>query len=118
MLSRHYPRPLFDESPLPIPVITEAAALDLERIEVLKGPQGTLYGQNSTGGAINYIAAKPTPIFEAGGQVSVERFGKTSVEGFVSGPISSTLQARVRSEERRVGKECVSTCRSRWLPYH
>ncbi|EPR15237.1 TonB-denpendent receptor [Sphingobium indicum IP26] len=84
-----------DESPLPFPVMTEAAALDLERIEVLKGPQGTLYGQNSTGGAINYIAAKPTPIFEAGGQVSVERFGKTSVEGFVSGPISSTLQARV-----------------------
>src|SRR3546814_14930929 len=98
MLSRHYPRPLFDESPLPFPVMTEAAALDLERIEVLKGPQGTLYGQNSTGGAINYIAAKPTPIFEAGGQVSVERFGKTSVGGFVSGPISSDRKGVVEGK--------------------
>ena len=49
-----------DEVPLPFPVMTRAATLDLERVEVLKGPQGTLFGQNSTGGAVNYIAAKPT----------------------------------------------------------
>jgi iron complex outermembrane recepter protein len=84
-----------DEVPLAYPVMTLGATLDLSRIEVLKGPQGTLYGQNSTGGAINYIANKPTDEFEAGVTGSFARFNKASLEGFVSGPLSPTLRARV-----------------------
>jgi iron complex outermembrane recepter protein len=84
-----------DEVPLAFPVMTKAASLDLERVEVLKGPQGTLFGQNSTGGAVNYIAAKPTRNFAAGLDLTYARFGKVDGSGFVSGPITDTLQARL-----------------------
>lgn len=83
-----------DEVPLPFPIMTQGSALDLERVEVLKGPQGTLFGQNSTGGAINYIAAKPTDHFLAGGDLSVARFGQVEADGFVSGPLGDDLRAR------------------------
>lgn len=84
-----------DEIPLPYPAETLGATLDLERVEVLKGPQGTLYGQNATGGAINYIAAKPTTRFSAGVNASYGRFNTVDLSGFVSGPISDSLGVRV-----------------------
>ncbi|MGE4322141.1 MAG: TonB-dependent receptor [Sphingobium sp.] len=84
-----------DEAPLTFSVMSVGAQLDLERVEVLKGPQGTLFGQNATGGAINYIAAKPTTTFKAGFDASYGRFDTADVQGFVSGPITDTLSVRV-----------------------
>lgn len=84
-----------DQAPLPFPVMASHSAYDLERIEVLKGPQGTLFGQNSTGGAINFIAAKPTNTFTAGGDFSLGNFSSTDVNAFASGPISETVGVRV-----------------------
>jgi iron complex outermembrane recepter protein len=87
-----------DQAPIPFSIETRGVALDLERVEVLKGPQGTLFGTNSTGGAINFIAAKPTTELKFGGDLSYGRFNSTQVSAFVSGPISSTLTARVAVE--------------------
>lgn len=90
-----------DEAPLPYPAMTRLAAFDLARVEVLKGPQGTLYGQNATGGAVNYIAAKPTESFEAGVDTTYGRFNRVQVGGFLSGPIGDQLTARLALQGRR-----------------
>ena len=84
-----------DEAPIPFAIETRGTTLDLDRVEVLKGPQGTLFGQNSTGGAINYIAAKPTQTFKAGVDASYGNFNALDIAGFVSGPLSDTVSARV-----------------------
>jgi len=84
-----------DQVPRNFPVMSQALDLDLERIEVLKGPQGTLFGQSSTGGAINYITAKPTDAFKTGVDLSYARFGRFEASAFVSGPVSDTLKARL-----------------------
>ena len=70
------------------------AFLDVERIEVLKGPQGTLYGRNATGGAINYIANHPT--FETGAQFDAQygNFQAVDVKGVVNLPLSDKLAVR------------------------
>ncbi|MEH6757449.1 MAG: TonB-dependent receptor [Parasphingorhabdus sp.] len=84
-----------DEVPLAFPVMTLHAAFDLERIEVLKGPQGTLFGQNATGGAINFVAAKPTNTWQAGGDISYGRFNTVEGNAFVSGPVSDNAGVRL-----------------------
>ncbi|WP_176594218.1 TonB-dependent receptor [Sphingobium sp. EM0848] len=91
-----------DQIPLPYARMAEGAALDVERVEVLKGPQGTLFGQNSTGGAINYVAAKPTDHFTGGFSLTYGRFNQFDAEGYVSGPIAEGLTFRLaaRHESR------------------
>jgi iron complex outermembrane recepter protein len=84
-----------DQVPLPFPPMTTLAAFDLQRIEVLKGPQGLLFGNNATGGAINYIPAQPTEQFSAGLTTSYGRFSTRAEDGFISGPLTDTLTARV-----------------------
>jgi iron complex outermembrane receptor protein len=84
-----------DEAPVPFTIETRGGFLDLERVEVLVGPQGTLFGQNATGGAINLVAAKPTASPKAGLEVGYGNYNALTLGGFVSGPISDTLKGRI-----------------------
>jgi len=63
---------------------------DLERIEVLKGPQGTLYGRNATGGLVNFITRSPTDGFDAGMEVSRGSYATTRVQGHVNVPVGNS----------------------------
>lgn len=100
-----------DEVPLAFPILASHTAYDLERIEVLKGPQGTLFGQNATGGAVNFIVAKPTRELQSGLTATYGRFNEVTAEGFVSGPLSDTLRGRVAARIERADAWQISNSR-------
>ncbi|VWX54157.1 TonB-dependent receptor [Novosphingobium sp. 9U] len=84
-----------DQIPRNVPTMSDALDLDIARVEVLKGPQGTLFGQSATGGAVNYVLGKPSDEFEAGADASYERFDRFTASGFVSGPLGEAVSARL-----------------------
>ncbi len=71
-----------------------AAFFDLERIEVLRGPQGTLYGRNATGGVVNLITKRPTQEFGGYAAVSFGNYKTLNAEGVINIPLSDTLAMR------------------------
>ncbi|WP_395671750.1 TonB-dependent receptor [Phenylobacterium sp.] len=68
--------------------------LDVSRIEVLRGPQGTLYGKNTTAGAVNITTNQPTFDFEARAEISVGNLAFKQAKAVVSGPVSENVAAR------------------------
>ena len=76
-------------------VVADIGFFDLERIEVLKGPQGTLYGRNAANGVINMITARPTNEFEGQYGVEIGNFGAIRTNAVVNMPISDNLRTRL-----------------------
>ena len=68
-----------------------AALLDIDRIEVLKGPQGTLFGRNTEGGALNIITKAPTGVYGLRGKVGLGNYGQYNAEGHLDMPLFDTL---------------------------
>jgi iron complex outermembrane receptor protein len=70
------------------------ALFDTQSVEILRGPQGALYGRNATGGAINLNSARPTPAFQSRFSVEAGNYGRKQAEGYISGPLGGGTSAR------------------------
>jgi iron complex outermembrane receptor protein len=76
-------------------VVADTGFFDLERVEVLKGPQGTLYGRNAANGVINLITARPTSEFGGDYTVDVGTYGAVKTTAVVNMPFSDNLRTRL-----------------------
>ncbi|MDR7271389.1 outer membrane receptor protein involved in Fe transport [Pelomonas saccharophila] len=74
---------------------SNTALFDTQRVEILRGPQGALYGRNATGGAMNVISALPTSSFQARLGLLLGSDKRRESEGFVSGPLTQGLEGRL-----------------------
>lgn len=92
-----------DEVALPYPAMTQGASFDLQRVEVLRGPQGTLFGQNATGGLVNYISARPSDVAAGRFSASYGRFNRVELSGYVTGPLTDTLKGRLAVQSLQSG---------------
>ena len=77
------------------PALSNLAQFDLKRVEVLRGPQGTLYGRNATGGAVNFISNTPTDEFEARIKLGYAEYNEAHAEAVVSGPLGDGVRGRL-----------------------
>ena len=78
-----------------------ADMLDIERVEVLRGPQGTLYGRNVPGGAINIISKRPTEELEGFLEVTGGEYDLWGAKAAISGPLSDTVLGRLAISTRQ-----------------
>ncbi len=87
-----------DEVYLNSPVVQGFQLFDLERVEVLRGPQGTLWGKNTTAGAIHFVSNKPSDEFEGQVRGTYGRFDQADLDTVISGPLSENWSARLSTQ--------------------
>lgn len=83
-----------DEVAYAYPIMNTGPMIDIERVEVLKGPQGTLYGRNTTAGLINFVTGKPSETSSGGFSLDVGNYETINAGGYITGPIANGVQAR------------------------
>ncbi len=85
-----------DGTPLIATRLFETEYFDLERVEVLRGPQGTLFGRNATSGVVNFVPVRPDlTAFKGSGEIEYGNFNSVKAKGVINLPLSDTLGARV-----------------------
>ena len=94
----------YDGVNLPYPVMSRGVLFDTERVEVLRGPQGDLYGRNTTGGQINFISRKPIDESELGIRASYSSYQTFDAEGFVSGALTDGVRGRLAFKSTHSGE--------------
>ena len=93
-----------DEVAIPYTVMSRGLLFDVDRVEVLKGPQGDLYGRNTTAGQINMVSNMPTELFEAGLRGGFGNYDTLDLEAFVSGRLLDGLNARLAAKTLQSGQ--------------
>lgn len=76
-------------------ILANLRLVDVERVEVVKGPQNVLYGRSAFAGAVNYITKRPAKEFGGSASVELGTFGMSQIKGSISGPLTDTLSARL-----------------------
>lgn len=84
-----------NNAPLTTNTLADADFYDVERVEVLRGPQGTLFGRNATGGVVNIITAKPNPDFGAEARMEIGNYNSAKFRGMINVPVTEDLALRV-----------------------
>ncbi|MDP3749551.1 MAG: TonB-dependent receptor [Phenylobacterium sp.] len=96
--SDHYEPPIaviVDEAYVSAQGAVNTMMFDVDRVEVLRGPQGTLFGRNATGGAVQYLSRKPGPIASGYLRATIGDYDQRNIEGAAGGPLSDNVSARV-----------------------
>lgn len=88
---------------------------DIQRVEVLRGPQGTLFGKNASAGVISVTTARPTRDLTGSAELTVAEHGEYRLRGTVSGPLSDTLRARLTGYYNDVRGITRNVGRNRWV---
>lgn len=92
-----------DEVAYTLPIMTQGVLYDVERVEILRGPQGTLYGRNTTGGAINVITARPRDEFAAGVTAEYGNYEAFRAEGYLNWALGGGAAARLSAATAQGG---------------
>jgi iron complex outermembrane recepter protein len=91
---------VFDDVVQENPILKGFPVFDLERIEVLRGPQGTLFGRNSPAGVVKFESARPTNRFEGYGLAGIGRYNAVNLEGAVNVPFAQGVALRVSMQSQ------------------
>lgn len=92
---------IYDDVVLENPILKGFPIFDMERVEVLRGPQGTLFGRNTTAGIVKFDSVKPSDVVGGYGKISYGRFNAMNLEGGFGGPLGEKVSFRVSGMYQR-----------------